>query len=154
MKILKNMLLLMFLASPAYADDNPYSTLRELPVPTIQTVNGTQQACVDTDGWKKVMLIAVDYRGLFFWRLEILGVLSAHEQIVTAYELKISSYADTLKVLQAERSYLNTRVHELEDALNKRELANKLERYLAWGLVVVEGIALGALGIASYIQSH
>jgi len=148
----------LFLAtSPAAAsdlDENPYTTLRQLPTPSIQEIDGEKLMCTTAKGWQKVMLIAVDYRGLYMWRLEIQGVLTAHDAIIQAYELKISSYEATIKTLQAERSYQKTRVGELETVLFTGGKSYKIEKMLMWGVILIETIAIGALGVASFVQAN
>ena len=135
-------------------EENPYKTLRTLPTPAIQTIEGEKFVCTDKEGWRTVMLMAVDYQGLFMWRLEIQGVLDAHDDITQAYELKITSYEASLKLLQEERTYQKTRVGELESAILKGNAGHKIEKFLMWGVILVETVALGALGIASFTQAN
>ena len=147
-------LLLLVPVTTFAGDENPYKTLRRLPVPTVQVVDGEKLACTTTDGWQNVMLLANDYQGLFMWRLEIEGALKAHDDIVQAYELKISSYESTIKLLQEERSYQGTRIGELESALVTGNSGYKIEKGLMWGVILLESVALGALGIASFVQAN
>lgn len=147
-----------FLAAPPLfadeVDENPYTELYRLPMPTIQEVDGDKLMCTTAKGWQKVMLIANDYQGLYMWRLQIEGALAAHDDIILGYELKISSYESSLKLLQSERDYQKTRVGELESALLKGNSGHKVEKFLMWGVILIESVALGALGIASFVQAN
>jgi hypothetical protein len=134
--------------------ESPYTELHRLPMPTIQEVDGDKLMCTTAKGWQKVMLMANDYQGLFMWRLKIEGALGAHNDIVAAYELKISSYEATIKVLQADRDYRTTRIGELETALLIGNKSFKIEKGLMWGVILVETVAIGALGIASFTQAN
>jgi len=152
------LIFLCLLTAPSLAaaeiDENPYKTLRTLPTPTVQTIDGQENLCTDKEGWRTVLLIAADYQGLFMWRLEIQGVLDAHAEIVTAYELEINNYEASLKLLQSERDYQKTRVGELESAILKGNSGHKVEKFLMWGVILIETIAIGALGVASFVQAN
>lgn len=147
-----------FLAAPPILADelpvDPYTTLHTLPTPTIQEVNGEQLMCTTAKGWQKTLLLANDYRGLYMWRLKIEGVLDAHQEVITAYELKITSYEDTIKLLQENRNYQKTRVGELESALLSGGKGHKVEKILMWGVILLETVAIGALGVTSFTQTY
>jgi len=150
--------LLVLAPTVSYADDvvpdaNPYETLRRLPTPTIEEIDGETRVCTTVKGWQNVALLAADYQGLFKWRLKIQGALDAHNDIVTAYELKISSYEATIKLLQADNDYRKTRVGELETSLLSGSKSHKIEKVLMWSVILVETVAIGALGVASFVRA-
>jgi hypothetical protein len=133
---------------------NPYDTLHTLPTPKVKEVDGVEKVWLTPDEWRMVMLIAMDYQGLFYWRLATKGILDAHNATVDAYELKIASYEESIKVLKADRSYLNIRVKELESTILKGDPSHKIEKVLMWGVILVETVTIGALGVSGYIQTN
>ena len=141
-------------ANDVVPDENPYETLRRLPTPTIEEIDGETHVCTTVKGWQNVVLLAADYQGLFKWRLKIQGVLEAHNDIVAAYELKISSYEATIKLLHANSDYHKTRIGELETSLLSGSKSHKIEKILMWGVILVETVAIGALGVASFVRSN
>lgn len=150
--------ILLLVPAAVFAQDeietNPYTQLYTLPMPAIQEIGGDKLLCTTAKEWQKVMLIANDYRGLFMWRLEIQGALAAHDEIVQAYELKITSYEASIKLLKEDRTYYKTRVGELESALLAGGKSHKVEKMLMWGVILVETVAIGALGVASFVQAN
>ena len=79
---------------------------------------------MNTEEWKTVLLITHEFNGLYDWRLQVYSVLRAQQDIITSYELKISSYEASLKIHESDRTYLSTR-------LDKEQKSKGLE-ILAW----------------------
>jgi len=151
MKLLSFMCVLLF-AYPAVAEE-PYTQLYKLPVPEKCNVEDEEKWCIDLDDWKTIVLMANDYRGLFMWRLEISGALDAHEDVIMGYDLKVQALENSLSILQKERDYKNTRIEELESYFRQGNREHKLEKCLMWGVILVETIAIGALGISGFAHT-
>lgn len=140
--------------SESDVEQNPYTMLRKLPTPEKINVDGTDKVCTDADGWRSVMLLAIDYQGLFFWRMKIQGVLEAHDEVISAYELKINIYQNQIKLLEEDRTYHQTRIGELETTLLTGTKSHRIEKGLMWGVILLETIAIGVLGVASFAQAN
>jgi len=140
--------------SMADEDEDPYQVRRHLPTVKTTVIEGKSYKCLDKDQWKTVMLIALDYQGLFDWRLKIRGVLEAHDQILETYELKISNYESMLKAQEANVGYYKTRLKDVEDRLGMGNIEDRLEKYALWAVVLIETVTIAVMGIKSYADAN
>lgn len=139
---MRTLIFLIILYAPlcAKADD---TTLHRLPTVETTELEGIPHKCLDVDEWKSVLLMARAYQGLYMWRLEIRGVLVAHDQIVISYELKVSNFEAMLKIKDADLLYYKTRLKESQAP----KTAARIEKYLLWGIILIETVTIGALGV-------
>ena len=144
---------LIFLTCDAMAQDKTYTTRYTLPkVPITYTAEGAPQKCLSTDQWKVVVLMASDYRGLYDWRLETLGILSAHAALAQSYELTIKNLNAQIGVLKKDREYLTLRLEQSYKFGQQQVKSRKVERIMMWAVIVVQsGVILvgGIKGIAN-----
>jgi hypothetical protein len=138
MKCILPFIILLY-AGSALADD-----LMRLPVPEVKD----GMACVDTEGWRTIMLIANEYQGLSKWRLEIGDALERYSDLQVLHAQQIANFERMFKIYESELAYQKERVKELEKATSGKSL----ERYLLWGAVVLETAVIGALGIHVAMQ--
>jgi hypothetical protein len=133
------LLCVLLYVTPVAAND-----LMRLPVPVIKD----DMACVDTDGWRTIMLIANEYQGLHKWKLEIGSALERYADLQTLHEQQVLNFERMFKLYEAELDYQKTRVRELE----KMKFSRSFERYFLWGVVVLETAVISALSIRQATQ--
>lgn len=139
-------MLITIAANPAAAQEPRY----QLPeVPTVQ-LSGAEHKCLNVDEWKVVLLIANEYQKLYDWRLVTQVTLSLHQDTLNTYELMLGNYAAQVEMLHADRDYLQLRLNSEVGAAKKTQRLASIERGLLWGLVAVEAIVIGILGVKGY----
>lgn len=139
-------MIICFCASVAAqdADTKPRYTL---PSVDTSTVEGVPMKCLDVKQWQRVILIASEYQGLYDWRLETLGTLNAYQLNDQGYERIISNYKLQLKMLQDDRTYLQLRLKDEADANIRKRKSFRIESGIKWGIIAVETIVIGILGV-------
>jgi hypothetical protein len=137
----------------AAAQDKTYTTRYSLPkVPITYDSEGLPQKCLNTEQWKVVVLMASDYVGLYDWRLQTLGILSAHESLAQDYESRIQGLQYQIEVLKDDRKYLTMRLDQSYKFGQQQVKSRKIERIMMWAVIVVQsGVILvgGIKGIAN-----
>ena len=133
--------------------DYPSGPRYSLPdIPSTQS-DGEPVKCLNTSQWKTVILITNEFHGLYDWRLEVHSVLRAQQDIVTAYELKMSSYEESLKIHASDRTYLTTRLDKEKAWALKLERSKGLE-ILAWKIVAgLELVAIVAMSVTVVVKN-
>jgi hypothetical protein len=126
-------------------DMGPRYTMPSVPT---TTVDGQQVKCLSTSDWKTVLLITNAFHGLYDWRLEVHSILRAQADIITAYELKISSYEASLKIHESDRDYLTTRLDKEKDWALKLEKSKGVE-IMIWKITA--GLELAAIVATSIV---
>lgn len=126
-------------------------TRRTLPTVPSRTIDGVVYKCLDTSQWNDALLLSNEYQGLFNWRLQTEAVLRAQAAIDQAYQLKIENYAAMVRVLEADRKFLNDELARRDAAAARVRLGERLERYGLWALVLAETITIGVLGTRSWV---
>lgn len=140
-------LIILCASIPSYAEEDPYKTIRRLPSVSSTDIDGVPHKCLGHSEWKTVLLIAQDYQSLFMWRLQIKGVIAAHEDIITSYDLKISNYEVMLEVKDADVEYYKERLNETESRIKSNRFSDRLEKYLLWAAILVETVVIGVMGV-------
>jgi hypothetical protein len=129
--------------------DSPRYVLPSVPTTEI---DGTLYKCLTVDEWKTVLQISNSFHGLYDWRLQVHSILLAQQDIVMAYELKISSYEQSMATHEANRDYLSTRLDN-EKTWNLKLNKSKGIEILAWKIVAgLELAAIVAMSVASSIR--
>jgi hypothetical protein len=130
--------LLNFQDSPRYV----------LPTVPTTTMDGIDYKCLSVKEWKEVLQISNSFHGLYDWRLQVHSILLAQRDIVMAYELKISSYEQSMATHEANRDYLSTRLDN-EKTWNLKLNRSKGFEILAWKIVAgLELAAIVAMSVA------
>lgn len=93
--------------------------------------------CLDVDEWASVQNIAIEYQGLYKWRLKMFAVLAQYNALQTDYENLKSHQEYQLSVLTATLADARTE-------MTKKLKSHKVERFLLWGVIVVQGVFIGA----------
>jgi hypothetical protein len=141
---------LSMVAVVGVADESPPAR-RTLPTVASRQLDGVTVKCLDAQQWQDVLVLANEYQGLFNWRLQTEAVLRAQAAIDQAYQLKIDNYAAMVRVLEADRKFLNDELARRDAATARVQLGERLERYGLWVLVLAETITIGVLGTRSWV---
>ena len=124
--------------------DEPSRVRYKLPVvPT----NAEGDKCLDTAQWNQVVLIASEYKGLFNWRLDIDPTLLKYASLEESYLLQISFFEREVKELKDSRTYLQLRLGQETKSKSRFSKIYKLEKGLMWGMIAIETVVIGILGI-------
>lgn len=134
--------LLNFQDSPRYV----------LPLVPTTNMGGTSYKCLTVNEWKTVLQISNAFHSLYDWRLQVHSILLAQRDIVMAYELKISSYEQSVATHEANRDYLSTRLNN-EQAWSLKLNRSKGLEILAWKIVAgLELAAIVAMSVAVVVK--
>ena len=132
--------------------DYPISPRYVLPVISTTEINGTSYKCLSTEEWKTVLQISNAFQGLYDWRLQVHSILLAQRDIVLAFELKISSYEQTVATHEANRDYLSTRLDN-EKTWNLKLNRSKGIEIVAWKIVAgLELVAILVVSVAGVVR--
>ncbi len=148
-------LVVLTVTTPAVAKDFEFHTVRyRLPVIGNTAIDGVDHKCLDVPQWQQVMVIARQYGGLYDWRLEMQGVIAAHQLVVKGYELMIQDYQRLIDNRDTMIKYWKGRVGDLEKQLTLNLFKNKVETYILWAIVAVESVLMIGLGVYSYVEVY
>ena len=147
MKYLLFILFFLALTSPLHAKDFVPGPRYNLPKVETTVLEGANYKCLNTPQWQKVLLIGSEYHGLYDSRLELQGAVKAHADIEQAYVLRIQGLKGTIKTLQADRKYLNTRVLDTVKSAQKQVLRERIEKYILYAIILAETFYIGYKGI-------
>lgn len=135
--------LVLTLSYTAQADEPSRVRYRLPVVPT----NADGNKCLDTAQWNQVILVASEYKGLFDWRLDIDPTLLKYASLEESYLLQISFFEREIKELKDSREYLLLRLGQETKAKSRTSKIYKLEKGLMWGMIAIETVVIGILGI-------
>ncbi|RLC85691.1 MAG: hypothetical protein DRJ03_10895 [Chloroflexi bacterium] len=153
MRLLLAALILCVSATVHAEEEDPVTSMRRLPVVESTDIEGLPHKCLGHAEWKTVLLIAQDYQGLYMWRLKIEGVLAAHEDIIASYELRLTGYESMLDLKDADIEYYKVRLTETESLVKSNRFADRVEKYLLWGVILVETIVIGVMGVRLVVSA-
>lgn len=131
-------ILLNFEDSPRYV----------LPTVTTTTMDGSTYKCLTVKEWQTVLQISNSFHGLYDWRLKVHSILKAQRDIILGYELKISSYEQTVATHEANRDYLAARLDKEKEWSLKLNKSKGLE-ILSWKIVA--GLELVAIVVVTVV---
>jgi len=153
-RVLLLAILIPFLASAsAMAGEFEFHSVRyTLPKVPDTTIDGVAKKCLDMTQWSRVLVIGRQYHGLYDWRLEIQGLIAAHEKVVQGYELMIKGYERLIENKDKMILYWKDRVNGLEKQFALNLFKGKVENYVLWAVVAVETILMVALGVYTYVK--
>jgi len=148
--------ILFFLAvpSPLHAKDFIPGPRYNLPKVETTVLDGANYKCLSTPQWQRVILLGSEYHGLYDSRLELQGVIAAQADVRKAYELRIQGFQHTIKILQADRKYLNTRVLDTAKTAQKKILRERIEKYILYAVILAETFYIGYKGIAAELEGQ
>ncbi len=152
MKYFLAVIFFLAMSSPLYAKDFIPGPRYNLPKVETTVLDGTNHKCLNTSQWQRVILIGSEYHGLYDSRLELQGAISAQADVRAAYELRIQGFQHTIKVLQADRKYLNTRVLDTAKNAQKKILRERIEKYILYAVILAETFYIGYKGIAAELK--
>ena len=122
------------------------------PVPPGRTVEfeGTEHKCFSVPEWKEMGHILLDYRALFAAANRMELRLELHFEEVALLEQRTALWLEVTEELKTER-HVNRQLFDAEHALRLEAegRADSWTRNLPWGLVVVESVLIGVLGVWS-----
>ena len=135
----------LILTLPYIAHANEPSRVR-YKLPKV-TTNDAGDKCLDTPQWNQVILVASEYKGLFDWRLEIDPTLLKYASLEESYLLHVSILEREIKELKDSRTFLQLRLGQETKARTRSGKTYKLEKGLMWGIIAIETVVIGILGI-------
>ena len=141
------LLILFFLSVPLRAAEKVYKTRYTLPEVADTDIEGAPHKCLNVIQWQRVLVIANDYKSLYDWRLETLGVLAGYNQLQLEHDQLIVEYESIIKIHERDREYLNMRLNDEISHKAKLRLKNNIEQYVMWAVILAETIVIGVFGI-------
>ncbi len=149
-------ILLILVTLEAFADDR-------VMLPQLDTVTVTkgvvspalpdgQYKLANVDQWKQVLLVGINYNNLYDWRLEIQGTLNAYDKTVAYYEAALRNKDQQFKLLEQQNEYLSLRLNQEIKLKSNEDLRNKIEKFVLYGVVVVELVIIGIVGVKGIAQ--
>ena len=142
--------LLVFNGSSVMSQETDFSVRHKLP--KVQA-NDAGEVCLDATQWQQVMKVSSQNKGLFEWRLEVIGIVNTHNAIIAKYELLIDNYELQLKILTQRNEYLNTRIDQERQAALKVSLEDRIEKYAMWVVILGELVIIGVMGVKMMVSS-
>lgn len=108
---------------------------------------------VSLEQWKLILLLSNQNKGLYDWRLQIQGVLDAHQQQINSYELLLKGKDQLLKIKDRDIEYYMTRLKQQTTAAQGNEMAAKIERLILYGVILGETITMFVVGVKGASQT-
>lgn len=139
-------LLTALIALPSRADDT-FPVRYNLPEVDTEHRDTGDYKCLSTEQWKRVLLIANDYKGLYDWRLKIQGTLDAHALLVVSYEATIKNLGEQIKEYKRDSEYWQLRLKQTEEAKADAVFESKLEKYGYLVAIVLETGIIAYMGV-------
>jgi len=97
--------------------------------------------------WQTILLLANEYKGLYDWKLETLGALEAHNDVVNYYEDLLENKDQIIKNYKQDIKYLSLRMKQENEKADKNSFNVKLERSVLWGIILAESITMFVVGV-------
>lgn len=147
-------LLVLCLTLPTAAQKPSSSAFSERHrLPKVET-NPEGLKCLNTEQWQQVLKVSSQNKGLFEWRIEILGALAMHNDIIAKYELLLENYELQLKIVTQRNEYLDTRLDQERTAASRLSLEDRLEKYALWAVVLIETVFIGVMGVKMAVSAE
>ena len=136
--------IILLFSSPGYAQDLELTfdvkPLLKLPVGYNYDMDedGVDEVkCLNTDEWASVQNIAIEYQGLYRWRLKMYAVLAQYGALQTDYDTLKSHQEYQVLVLKENLVAAHT-------AHKQYVKSHRVERYLLWGAIVIQSVFIAA----------
>ena len=136
-------IVILLVVPPGYAQDMELEfdvkPLLKLPVGYNYDMDedGVEEVkCLNTDEWASVQNIAIEYQGLYRWRLKMYAVLAQYGALQTDYE-NLKSHQEY------QLSALKVTLADTRTEMAKKLKSHKVERFLLWSVIVVQGAFIG-----------
>ncbi len=120
-------------------------------LPEIKT-NAAGQKCLGFEEWKKVLIVASEYKKNFEWRLSVKHVLLEYAALDGIYTLQEEDMSRVIDRLEYDREHLELRLVTKEEERLKQLKGYRIERGLMWGVILVETAVIGFLGVRSALS--
>ena len=148
--ILMSILVVLCTTFPLRAQETDFSVRHKLP--KVQA-NDSGEVCLNVDQWKQVLLVSSQNKGLFEWRLEVIGIVNAHEFITAKYEVLMKNYELQIKIQTQRIEYLTARVDQERKAARTSSLEDRIEKYAMWIVIIAETLIIGVMGVKMMVAS-
>ncbi len=139
--------MLIALCTGATAEDNRPATQRQLPQGQTLNVEGVEYKCFTLDEYKDVAHLVVDYR--WFWD-HTLTLERENALLVSMSEVqtqRVEIWKEQVESLEGEREFLSD-LFDAEHGLRlKLEAKDRALGWIPWAIVVLESVAIGAIGL-------
>ena len=147
------LLTLSFCSAAAAQEDKPRLSLPSVDTTTVlagvpnPVIPDGQYKCLAVTQWSQVMSIAIEYRGLYNWRLETQGALNAYNAQVNAYELTLKNLEYQIKREKENGEYYKLRLGQVEKLNQKAAFRDKFERFILYGVILGELVIISVMGV-------
>jgi len=129
-------------------DDTLPSVHHEEPVGVTITHQGTEYQCFNTEDWRQVGRIILDYHSLWFQAHQLQRELRLAEDRKVLWEERVALWRETAEEQRQDRKYLKTVLDAEHDYRLNLSKESRAKSWVMWAVIVVESVALGALGVA------
>jgi hypothetical protein len=147
------LLILSFCSNVFCQEDEPRLSLPSIETTTVlegvpnPPLADGQYKCLAVSQWSQVIAIALEYRGLYNWRLTTQGALDAYNAQINAYELTIKNLNYQIKREKENGEYYKLRLGQVEKAQHSETLKSKIERFVLYGVILGELVIISTMGI-------
>jgi len=143
---------LIALCTGAIADDNRPAERRQLPPGRTLESEGIEYKCFTLDEYKSVAHLVVDYNWLWDHTLTLeqeRALLAAKAEVQAQ---RVELWQTQVESLEREREYLS-KLFDSEHGLRLRlEARDRAVGWIPWAIVVLESVAIGAIGLYSGVN--
>ncbi len=147
------LLVLCSTRSTSAQERNSSDFTRRHRLPQVET-NDAGEKCLNAPQWQMVIKVANQNKGLFEWRLEVIGIVRTHNAIIAKYELLIQNYELQLKIFGQRNEYLTVRLDQERKNAMKLGLEDRLEKYAMWVVILAETVVIGVMGIQMMVDGN